>query len=386
LFPKEETTIEYVINYHIEKNKTDEAFYVIDLGVILEQFKKWKSLMARFEPYYAVKCCPDPIVLSFLSLLGCSFNCSSKQEIINCTELNIPSQKLLYDNPIKDSHYIKFARSQDVDFMMFDNETELYKIKLYHPYSQLLIKIKTKEGKIPNKMKDYTGCTVQETKFLLEKAKFLDLQVIGVSFNVGTRCSEPELFEGAIKDARSVFTIAKELGMNLNMLNCGAGFPGWESESPVKFEELAKVINESIDKYFADIEDLKLIAEPCRFFVTRSHTLVFNVIGKKKLIENGETKFLYYMNEGVYGSFNCIVYDGAVPEIFPFNERKEKKFKSTIFGPTCDSMDTISRDMELPELVVGEWCYVENFGAYTQTAATTFNGFQKIESNYIILH
>jgi len=387
LFPKEDTTIEYVINYYIEKNKTDEAFFIIDLGVILEQFKKWKSLMPRFEPYYQVKCCPNSLVLNFLALLGCNFVGSSKTEIINVTELNIPSSKILYANPIKDSHYIKFARSQDVDFMTFDSETELYKIKLYHPYSKLMIQIKVKEGKVPNKFSDHTGCSMAESKVLLEKAKFLDLNVMGVCFNVGTRCSDAELFEDTIREARKIFSIAKDLGIQMTTLDVGGGFPGHDQESTVKFEEISKVLNDSIDKYFHDIEDLKLVAEPCRFFVTRSHTLVFNVIGKKKVVEeDGEKQFLYYMNEGVYGSFNCIMYDGAFPEICPFNERNEKRYKSTIFGPTCDSMDTISRNMELPELVVGEWCFVENFGAYTQAAASTFNGFQMIENNYIIIY
>jgi len=78
-----------------------------------------------------------------LSLLGCQFDCASKEEIIRVTELDIPTSKIIYANPVKDSHFLKFARSQDVDLMTFDNETELYKIKLYHPYAKLIIRIKT---------------------------------------------------------------------------------------------------------------------------------------------------------------------------------------------------------------------------------------------------
>jgi len=318
--------------------------------------------------------------------LGCNFTCSSKQEMISCTDLDIAPSKILYNNPIKDSHYIKFARSQDVDFMVFDNETELYKIKLYHPYSQLLLKIKSKETKTSGQSGDPTGCDVGECKFLLEKAKFLDLKVVGVYFNIGAKCQETDLYDVSIKEAKSVFNIATDLGISMNILNVGGGFAGHEKESPIKFEDLARIINESVDKHFNDVADMRLIAEPCRLFVARSHTMVFNVIGKKKIIDNKETKFLYYMNEGVYGSFNCIIFDGQIPEVFPFNERKEKRYKSTIFGPTCDSMDTISKDTELPELVVGEWCFVENFGAFTQAAASTFNGFQKIASTYIMLY
>ena len=385
LFPKEESNVESIINHYIEQNKTDEAFFIIDLGVILDQFKKWKTLLPKIDPYYAVKCCPDAMVLGLLSILDCNFDCASKQEIISVTELGISTSKIIYANPVKDSHFIKFARSQDVDFMTFDNETELYKIKLYHPYARLIIRIKTNDSKSVCRFSVKFGCTPEDAKILLEKARFLELNVVGVSFHVGSKCGDIEPYELAIKDAKALFLLGEEMGMKMNVLDVGGGFPGCDKDCPIKFEDIAKAINDSIDKYFSNYEDLRIIAEPGRYFASRSHTLVFNVIGKKKIIENGETKFLYYMNDGVYGCFNCIMFDGAIPEICPFNKRSGKLYKSTIFGPTCDSIDKISSNIELPELIVGEWCFVENFGAYTQAAASNFNGFQKVENNYIIL-
>jgi len=202
------------------------------------------------------------------------------------------------------------------------------------------------------------GCTLEEAKMLMEKAKFLDLNVTGVSFHISSKYGTAETYLNTIKDCKKLFSLGKDLGMKMSILDIGGGFPGSDSEGRITFEEIAKVVNESIEKNFADVEELRVIAEPGRFFASSSHTMVFNVIGKKKIIENNETKFLYYMNDGVYGCFNCIFFDNASPIICPFNERNEKKYKSTIFGPTCDSLDTISRDIDLPELVVGEWCYV----------------------------
>ena len=59
-------------------------------------------------------------------------------------------------------------------------------------------------------------------------------------------------------------------------------------------------------------------------------------------------------------------------------------YKSKIFGPTCDSMDLIANEIMLPELVVGEWVYVENFGAYTTSACSSFNGFITTDYKYIL--
>ena len=48
----------------------------------------------------------------------------------------------------------------------------------------------------------------------------------------------------------------------------------------------------------------------------------------------------------------------------------------TVFGPTCDSMDCVFKDVMLPQLRVGDWLLFPHFGAYTLAGATNFNGIQ----------
>jgi diaminopimelate decarboxylase len=138
-----------------------------------------------------------------------------------------------------------------------------------------------------------------------------------------------------------------------------------------------------------DYTEMKFIAEPGRFFAGSTHTLVMNVIGKKKIIEtvvdcsNQEQVIIYYLNDGIYGSFNCIFFDHSTPTVLPFNERDGTLHKSRLFGPTCDSIDLIADTVMLPELAIGEWVYVENFGAYTIAASSHFNGFHTNLCKYI---
>jgi hypothetical protein len=58
-------------------------------------------------------------------------------------------------------------------------------------------------------------------------------------------------------------------------------------------------------------------------------------------------------------------------------------YTSTIFGPTCDSIDVISRSVLLPKLSIGDWLYFNNMGAYTMAAASSFNGFTPTEKFYV---
>ena len=46
-------------------------------------------------------------------------------------------------------------------------------------------------------------------------------------------------------------------------------------------------------------------------------------------------------------------------------------------------MDIIYKDIMMPELYIGDWLYVENFGSYTNAPGASFNGFKTIDIIYI---
>mmetsp|Transcript_7535 Transcript_7535/g.13631 ORF Transcript_7535/g.13631 Transcript_7535/m.13631 type:complete len:213 (-) Transcript_7535:2927-3565(-) len=107
--------------------------------------------------------------------------------------------------------------------------------------------------------------------------------------------------------------------------------------------------------------------------------------------EEEEEQVLYYLSDGVYGSFNNIMFDHQSPMPQLSTRAKQtaedhglQNKKSTLFGPTCDSIDVICRDVTLPELDIGSWLYFLNMGAYTMAAASSFNGFSPPPAKYII--
>jgi ornithine decarboxylase len=219
---------------------------------------------------------------------------------------------------------------------------------------------------------------------LLTIARTLKLAVTGFSFQVGSGCSSAENFYEAIRDCRTAMDTATKIGIPIELIDIGGGFPGIDRN--VKFEDIANSINKGIHDFFGEEladESVQFIAEPGRYFAEKTHTLVLNVIGKKKITVDDEPVIVYYLNDGIYGSFNCIYFDHSNPTVLPFNERDGKLHKSRLFGPTCDSVDLISENVMLPELAIGEWVYVENFGAYTVAASSSFNGFKTSICKYI---
>jgi ornithine decarboxylase len=218
---------------------------------------------------------------------------------------------------------------------------------------------------------------------VLNISSTLKLDVIGFSFHVGSGCSSPDCFYEAIRSCKEAVDIATKLGIVISMIDIGGGFPG---NNPAQFEQMTLKIKLAMHDFFKERlaeKTIQFIAEPGRYFVEKSHTLVLNIIGKKKIKDKEEQRMIYYLNDGVYNSFNCILYDYRVPIILPFNERDGVLHKSKLFGPTCDSIDLIAEHIMLPELAIGEWVYVENFGAYTVAASSEFNGIKKPINKYI---
>lgn len=71
------------------------------------------------------------------------------------------------------------------------------------------------------------------------------------------------------------------------------------------------MVNAALDDYFPESEGVQVIAEPGRFYVAAAYTLATLIHSKRDT--------MYYINDGVYGSFNCILYDHAVVNPIPLD-------------------------------------------------------------------
>lgn len=259
VYKKDEDTFD-IINSILEGNISDEAFYIVDIGKVIKQVQKWNELLPDVTPYYAVKCNPNELVLKVLANLDVNFDCASKNEIASVVGITGDPSRIIFANPCKMSNQIKYARANDVDIMTFDSDHELYKIKLYHPYSDLILRIRVDDSKSVCRFGCKFGVDVNEIEKLLGIAKILSLNVIGISFHVGSGCKDTSQYTRAIEDAKKCFEIADKLDMKFTILDIGGGF---EDDT---FENSASVIKTALSANF-DLSTLKVIAEPGRFFV-----------------------------------------------------------------------------------------------------------------------
>lgn len=261
---------------------SEQAFFVGDLSATYEAVKTWRDspLGDRVEIFYAVKCNPSPVVLHLLSLMGTSFDCASTAEID--LVLSLPAaptgDRIIFANPCKPASYIRSAARAGVEMMTFDNADELYKIARHYPSAKLVLRILTDDSKSLCRLGLKYGAPLATCSGLLALAVKLGLNVIGVSFHVGSGCKDPNQFTDAVWRARQVFDMGAKAGFDFTFLDVGGGF---ERDG---FAEMSTVLRDALELYFPREQGVRIVAEPGRFLVSTAFTLATNVIARRRAI------------------------------------------------------------------------------------------------------
>ncbi|XP_055979419.1 antizyme inhibitor 2 [Sorex fumeus] len=363
------------------------AFFVADLGAVVRKHFGFLKCLPRVRPFYAVKCNSCPGVLKVLAELGLGFSCANQAEMELVQRLGIPASKIIYANPCKQIAQIKYAAKHGVQLLSFDNTLELAKVVKSHPGAKLVLSIATTDSHSLSRLSLKFGASLKSCRHLLENAKKNHAEVVGVSFHVGSDCPDPQAYAQSIADARLVFEMATELGHRMHILDLGGGFPGVEGPK-VRFEEIASVISSALDLYFPEGCGVDILAKLGRYYVTSAFTLAISIMAGKEVLldqpgreeETGSTPktMVYYLPEGVYGSFNSVLFDNTCPSPIPQKKPSSEQplFSSSLWGPAREGCDCIAEGLWLPQLRVGDWLVFENMGAYTLGTGSLFGGAQ----------
>jgi len=406
-------------------------------------------------------------VAEVLSGSGIGFDCASKNEISQVLSTGVAPGRIVYAHPCKSVGHLRYAKSVGVKQTVFDNEDELYKVKAEFPDAHLILRLRTDDSKSVCQLSNKYGANLEDVPRLLDTAASLGLNVVGISYHVGSGCADISSYGAALQTARVAFDIAASKGMRLSLLDIGGGFPGCGSDtslnaspmakaveggSPNSFVDIASVIRSNLARLFPEGSGVRVIAEPGRFFVEGAFALCASIISRRttqltpelvgatsdillpgslvdlergvpsagaRHFSTGSSPLVdhtrYYINDSVYGSFNCIMYDHARVKPTPlptsviglplpeFREHLKESVcsadevpppsvaaaasgplaDSSIWGQTCDGIDLVVKHIPLPQMNIGDWMCFENMGAYTMAAGGTFNGFQQPSVFYV---
>ncbi|MBU0581288.1 MAG: type III PLP-dependent enzyme [Candidatus Margulisbacteria bacterium] len=366
--PKLQQGLEALIRDQVKKYGS--PLMIIQRSLLEKQLNTFKRHLPQVDPFYAIKANPHPEIIKTFVKLGSGFDVASAAEMEWVLKAGADPEKIIFAHTIKAEKDIQFAHKNKITKMTFDNEPELYKIAEHCPGAQVLLRIKVENNGSVVELSLKFGADQEQAVFMLKKAKALGLNPIGLSFHVGSQCTNLENYTRALEVSSAIFAEAKQEGIELAVLDIGGGFPikHFEQEDLITLETMASTLKAEMKRLFP--KEVKFIAEPGRFFCGPAGILITQVVGRT--FRNN--KNYYYLNDGVYQDFSGIVFDHCKYEFKSL--RKGQTFLSALAGPTCDSFDTLSLNVDLPELYVGDIVYVKNIGAYSSASAVpAFNGF-----------
>lgn len=350
--------------------------FVVDHAELRRNYATFRKHFPRVQVYYAVKVNSDPAIVETFYKAGGSFDVASMQEFHTVHQFieHLPKKarqdfiwdKIIYANPIKPTETLR-ELDQYRPLVTYDNHEEVKKIAKHAPHAGLALRMRVPNTGSMVELSSKFGALPGEAVELIEYAHKHDLVVEGLSFHVGSQCTNPQNYIQALHLCAGVFAEAKSRGFDLKLLDIGGGFPAAYDDSVPEFSTLAKSINHELDRLFP--ASVEILAEPGRFLVASAGWAVSKIIGKA--FRNDKT--CYYVDDGVYHTYSGVIFDHCTYHMKSFKKGTSKV--CAVFGPTCDALDTISLAEQLPDLEIGDYLYSEKIGAYSAASSTHFNGF-----------
>ncbi|MGO9426489.1 MAG: type III PLP-dependent enzyme [Steroidobacteraceae bacterium] len=343
--------------------------FIIDAERVRAQYNRLRAALPGVDLYYAVKSLPNAAVVATLSAAGSCFDLATNGEVELMRRVGVPPARCIHTHPIKREGDIRSALSFGVTRFVVDNPDEVRKFVKFRHRASLLIRVSFRSADTIADLSRKFGCDPGAALDLLALAAQLRIPVEGLSFHAGSQAAGPAMQVAAINVCRDLMFRAIERGHTLCTLDIGGGFPVDYLKTAVPIEEFCAPIRRALSSLGMPV---RVIAEPGRYIAAPAAVAVSSVMGRA--LRDG--RWWYYLDDGLYGSYSGVMYEHAAYPI----EALVPPGPTTpcvLAGPTCDSVDVVSEQLELPKLKMGDLLVGREMGAYTWASASEFNFFPR---------
>lgn len=360
------STRDKVKRYVADNNKAT-PYLLVDREVLCEKIALIGRNIRNSKVFYAIKANPDRQIAEILNNLGVGFEISSDGELHILSSLGVGPERIITSNPVKTLSFLEEAAKYGIRHFAYDSKAEVGKMSQYVPGSQVYVRLS-----VPNEGSEWPlskkfGVEIDQARELLFHARDKGLDPAGITFHVGSQCTDVYSWNIALDKVRELWDDVEAGGIKLKVLNIGGGYPVRYTKSVVDIETIEKRIDSIISGKFP--EDIDIYIEPGRAVVGDAGIFVTTVIGKAPRIDDENW---LYVDVGVFNGLMESV--GGIKYTYIVDSEKRNKHW-VLAGPSCDSFDVIERDVELPEPEIGSKILILSSGAYTTSYASEFNGF-----------
>ncbi|MBA4371339.1 MAG: type III PLP-dependent enzyme [Thermodesulfovibrio sp.] len=350
----------------LKTSELEPPYLLMDKARVKSRARSIGKKIKNSTVFYAVKANSDVEVLKVINRMGLGFEIASEGELAVLASIGVEPERIITSNPIKSFRFLRAAAEYGLTYFAFDSKDEVRKLRDYLPGSNVYVRLV-----VPNEGSEWPlskkfGVELDEAEELLLYAKKKGLNPIGLTFHVGSQCTNIYNWNSALDKAKILWDRMEKAGIRLTVLNIGGGYPIRYTKNVVDIQSIDRNISGLISEKFP--KKTRVFIEPGRAVVGDAGIYVSRVAGKAS---RGDEDWLY-IEVGVFNGLMESI--GGIRYRYIVEGAKHTK-KWTLTGPSCDSMDVIDRDVVLPEPEIGSLILILSSGAYTMSYASEFNGF-----------
>jgi ornithine decarboxylase len=359
------STIRKTLDF-VKGSGVEPPYLLVDAAQVKIKVRSIGRRIKNSKVFYAVKANPDVEVLRLINSLGLGFEIASEGELRVLASLGVSRDRIISSNPMKSFRFLRMASEFGLDHFAFDSRDEVLKMREFMPGCSVYVRLS-----VPNEGSEWPlskkfAVEIDEAEDLLVFAKKKGLNPVGITFHVGSQCTNMYNWNSALDKAKVLWDRAEKSGIRLNLLNIGGGYPIRYTRDVVDITSIERNIDALIRDKFP--RGTQVFIEPGRAVVGDAGIFVSRVIGKA--VRSGEDWL--YIDVGVFNGLMESV--GGIKYSYIVEGSREMK-KWTLAGPSCDSFDVIDKDIILPDPPIGGIVLILSAGAYTISYASEFNGF-----------
>jgi ornithine decarboxylase len=217
--------MEFADDTLIKTRKQKTPFLLSDLSAIERNYVRLQRALPGSKIFFAIKSNYDPELIGRLNSIGSCFDVASWTEIDLCLKKGVAPSRLLFSAPVKIASEIKKAYKSGVRMFVYDSLEELEKIAKHAPQSQVILRIyvESTDSKCP--MFTRFGVASGDAVNYLLKAQELNLQPPGLTFHVGSQCTDAKSWQMALSITQEIWSNALDHQLQLELLDLGGGLP-----------------------------------------------------------------------------------------------------------------------------------------------------------------
>jgi ornithine decarboxylase len=355
-------------------NDVQTPSLVLDFATISHNYNRFTHSFPNGDVFYAMKANASFDIVQMVVNRGGGLEIASLAELEKSLRAGATGERIICSNPIKNPQFLQRMNDSGVYAVVVDSTFEVEKVARYMPGARVYVRLAVDNTGSVLPLAGKFGVDSDTALMLCDLAREHGLTPIGVSFHVGSQCLNPNNWVNAIAACGALWRRAAAHGHRFTFLDIGGGFPAghYHDVTIPTIEAIGDAVNAAIVQHIPFTPDLFLVLEPGRGLSGEAGQLVTTVEGKA---QRGEATWLY-LDAGVFNGL-METFEGFPPVVRLLADDADDRplVRYTLAGPSCDSSDVMARDMEMPEVHIGERLIFIDVGAYTNEYAVPFNGF-----------